>query len=76
MAKLNDPEVVVEEKPQVAQETEFKMSVKEFCARLSTTDRRVEMIGGFYSDEVRLGHFSDFEPAFRSRFDAFTKRPA
>lgn len=72
---------VAEEAPeqqanQNTQETENAITLDEFCLLLSGSDKRVEMIGAFNHDELQLGHVKDTESNYRSRFDAFTKRPA
>lgn len=52
------------------------ITLDEFCTRLSATDRRVEMIGAFNHDEKKAGRIKDAEGNYRSRFDAFVKKPA
>lgn len=54
----------------------FPLSLDEFCARLSTSDRRVELIGGFHHSERAAGHTVDTEAAFAGRFVAFCNAPA
>jgi hypothetical protein len=54
----------------------FPLSLDEFCARLSLTDKRVELIGGFHHTERAAGHNKDVEAAFKERFIAFTKLSA
>jgi hypothetical protein len=56
--------------------TEEALTLDEFCTRLSKTDRRVELIGGFHFDERRAERFKDTESAYRSRFEAFANKPA
>lgn len=56
--------------------TEESLTLEEFCARLSSTDRRVELIGGFHSDEKRAERFKDTESAYRARYQAFATKPA
>jgi hypothetical protein len=51
------------------------MTLQEFCTRLSITDRRVEMIGGFHSDETRNGRVKDTEANFNARYMAFVNKP-
>ena len=55
--------------------SEFPMTVEEFCAQLSSTEKRVEMIGAFHSDEKRHGRIKDTRTAYLKRFDEFCKRP-
>lgn len=52
-----------------------QITVQEFCQRLSVTDKRVELIAGFYSVEMRESRFKDAEDQFRSRFEAFITKP-
>ena len=53
----------------------FRLSLEEFCTRLSGEDRRVEMIGAFHHAEKRAGRVMDLDANFRSRFHAFTTQP-
>jgi hypothetical protein len=48
-----------------------KISLTEFCQRLSETVSRPELIGGFEFVERRAGRLKDTEAEFRARFDAF-----
>lgn len=57
-------------------QTDFEMTIEEFCTRLSQTDRRVELIGAFCAAEIKSGRRKDRDANFRSRFAAFTKQPA
>lgn len=57
------------------QSEEEALTLEEFCTRLSMTDRRVELIGGWHSDEQRSGVVKDTESAFRARFVAFATKP-
>lgn len=52
------------------------VSLDEFCVRLSNTDRRVEMIGGFAASERAAGRTMDAESAFATRYAAFVTKPA
>lgn len=58
------------------QEKEIPLSLDEFCARLSATDKRVELIGGFHSVEVAAGNTKDVDSAFAARFNDFINQPA
>lgn len=51
------------------------LTLDEFCTRLSSSDKRVELIGGFYSVEKSAGRIKDLESAFQSRFIAFATKP-
>jgi hypothetical protein len=55
---------------------QFPISLDEFLQRLSQTDRRVELIHGFYAHEKKAGHVRGLESEFRTRFDAFINMPA
>lgn len=59
-----------------AAEPEPKVSLMEFCLRLSSRDRRVEMIAGFEHVEKAAGRLADAEAAYAARFDAFVNQPA
>jgi len=52
-----------------------RISIDEFCAQLSTGDKRVELIGAFHAAEKRAGRTSDTEAAFRARYQAFINKP-
>lgn len=51
-------------------------TLDEFCAAVSLTDRRVELIAGFYADERRNGRAIDTRDAWNARYAAFQSRPA
>lgn len=55
---------------------EFPLSLEEYCARLSTTDRRAELIGGFHFSEKQSGRVKDTETNYKKRFAEFCKQPA
>lgn len=73
MAKDNSPAKPV---VQQAAQKDFPLSLDEFCARLSQTDRRVEMIGAFNAAEKAAGRVKDTEQAFNARYVAFINQPA
>jgi len=52
-----------------------KVTLDEFCLRLSASVRRPELINGFHYVETKAGRVKDYESAFKSRFDAFVKTP-
>ena len=54
----------------------FPLTLEEFCTRLSSTDRRVELIGGFEHAESIAGRVKDLEASFAIRFAAFANQPA
>ena len=57
-------------------QTEFKLSIEEFCTRLSAEDSRVELIGAFAATEKAAGRTHDTETAYRQRFEQFINQPA
>ena len=59
-----------------AEPGEFTLTLQEFCMRISITDKRVELIGGFEHSERSAGNANDTETAYRSRFISFANRPA
>lgn len=66
-------EAVVEQ-PTVG--ADFPLGLGEFCARLSASDRRVELIGAFHFAEKRAGRVKDTEANYKARFSAFCRQPA
>lgn len=54
----------------------FPLSLDEFCARLSQSDRRVELIGGFHHSERSAGRLKDTSADYQQRFVDFTTKPA
>lgn len=51
------------------------LTITEFCARLSESVRRPEIIGAFHAVEKRAGRVKDTEANFRARFDTFVNTP-
>jgi hypothetical protein len=51
------------------------VTLNEFCARLSESVRRPELIGGFFATERGAGHLRDSEAAYRARYDEFVNKP-
>lgn len=69
------------EKIDVPQETaapaqDVSLTLDDFCRRLSETDKRVALIGGFHAEEKASGRTKDRESAYRARYADFIKRPA
>lgn len=56
-------------------DVEETLTLDEFCRRLSSTDNRVELIGGFHYDEKFNNRVMDTATAFRARYEAFAIRP-
>lgn len=69
----NTPEPVSAEAPAAS---DFPLSLDEFCTRLSSTDKRVELIGAFHHVEKVAGRVQDTSGNFAARFEAFAKQPA
>ena len=63
----------VEDKKE-AQPSSFPLTLDEFCARLSGTDDRVELIGGFHAAEVRSGNVKDTSENYMDRFNKFLNK--
>lgn len=59
-----------------AEQTEFPLTLEEFCSRLSLTDKRVELIGAFAHVETAEGRVKDVESAYAARFADFINQPA
>jgi hypothetical protein len=55
---------------------EIELTLRDFCIRLSTKEKRVELISGFEADERRANRLKASESEFDERFKAFINRPA
>lgn len=73
MAKAKDDTVVNDAS---TDDAEIPLSLVEYCTRLSATDRRVELIGAFHSEEAAAGNAVDVASAYADRFAQFINRPA
>lgn len=62
--------------PKPATAAPVRLSLTEFCMRLSEQDRRVALLGAFEFSERNAGNVQDTEAAFNARFKAFTNKPA
>ena len=62
--------------PSVPSEAEIPLNLAEFCASLSSSDKRVELIGGFHHYEKLNGKIKDTRSNYLARFEAFAKMPA
>lgn len=58
------------------QQAEFPLPIDEFCARLSLTDKRVELITAFARMESAAGRRKDVHSAYARRFGDFINQPA
>ena len=74
MSKLATADVsaapVTPEKP-----AELPHHLSEFCARLSASVKRPELIGAFEHHERTGGRVSGTDSEFKARFDAFITKP-
>lgn len=61
--------------PAVVGEVEPTLAISEFCARLSETVKRTELIGAFAHVEQAAGRALDTAANFRARFDKFVNKP-
>lgn len=66
---------VVAESPVVPTPVVIKLTLNEFCTRLSETVNRPELIGAFASTERASGKASDTEAAFQDRYNSFINKP-
>jgi pyrroloquinoline quinone (PQQ) biosynthesis protein C len=55
---------------------EFPLTIDEFCASQSQTDRRVELLGAFHSQEKQAGRVKDKRSAYLQRYNDFANAPA
>lgn len=53
----------------------FVQPLDHWCADLSATDRRVELIAAFHHEEVAAGRRMDSPDAYAARFAAMATRP-
>lgn len=58
-----------------APDTDPTMTLDEFCARLSETVKRPELIGGFHFVERAAGRQRDTAASFQSRLGEFMNKP-
>ncbi len=56
-------------------DTSVPLTLDEFCVRLSKSDKRVELIGGFHADAKKRGQHKDFDVGFLRAFEAYASRP-
>lgn len=84
MPKREEPAVTADQasapdsppfQPEPASQDSFPLSLDEWCALTSQTDRRVEMLWAFRMEEMRLGRGKDMPDAYSQRFAAFAQRP-
>lgn len=66
---------VTEAAEETVERSEFPLSLDEFCAQLSQTDKRVESIGAFHTTEKAAGRVKDLASAYAARFSDFLNKP-
>lgn len=71
-SKTASPEPV--ETVQAAPEA-VRLSLDDFCIRLSETVRRPTLIGGFNADQKAGGFLAGTEAEFRARYEEFVNKP-
>lgn len=72
---MEQDEAVASSGSPAATATPILVTLNEFCTRLSNTDRRVELIGGFHFTETRAGRNKDTESNYQARYTAFLTKP-
>lgn len=55
---------------------DYPLTLDEFCARLSASDRRVELIGAFAQTERAAGRTRDNHDGYAKRYADFINLPA
>lgn len=73
MSKTPSEDTVVAVAP--AAPDSFHLPLEEFCARLSKTDKSVELIGAFYAHEKLAGRVHGSESNFLAQYQAFANKP-
>lgn len=66
----NTKETATEDQPEV-----ISLTLHEFCARLSKTVKRPELLGAFEHAERVAGRLSGTADAFQARFSDFINKP-
>lgn len=56
-------------------QAEVRMNLDGFCARLSETVKRPELIGSFHHSEKVNGNLVGTASEFQRRYDAFVNKP-
>lgn len=52
-----------------------ELTLDEFCIRLSGTDRRVELIGGFHHSQTAAGVIKASQTDFAASYEEFINKP-
>lgn len=53
-----------------------RISLNEYCTRLSETVKRPELIGAFHATEKAAGHLAGLPAEFEQRYNDFITKPA
>lgn len=64
------------ESAQADEQVIAQISLSEYCARVSSTDKRVELIGAFFKSQVSCGATSGTETEFDAAYQLFVNQPA
>lgn len=75
MAKEGSAPVTEKVAAPAVQQSDFPLSLDEFCSQISITDKRVEAIGAFHATEKAAGRVKDTFPAYSGRYTAFLAKP-
>lgn len=62
--------------PEQQASTDFPITLQEFCTRISVNDKRVELIGAFYTTMLAAGNISATQTEFADKLEQFAKQPA
>jgi hypothetical protein len=65
-----------QEQPAQPQSEEIPLSLNEFCASYSLADKRVEMIGAFFSMQKKAGNMQNTRSKYMALFNEFANAPA
>lgn len=61
--------------PQAPAADGVRLTLDAFCARLSETVKRPELIGAFHHSENASGHLVGDAAEFQARYDSFINKP-
>lgn len=69
--KTNTPDAPVQQ-----DDSNFPITLQEFCTRISVNDKRVELIGAFYTTQIAAGVTSATQADFAAKLEDFANQPA
>lgn len=75
MAKTPKTAPSAQEPATPSTEAPAELALHEWCANVSQTDRRVELLGAFYTIETREGRVKAPPEVFADRYAEFANRP-